>query len=65
MDGRAPTMAFSTLTMLQMFHVPAVRLERDPPRVIGLPSNRQRVGAVMLTLARQLAVLAVPGGVAA
>ena len=49
----ARTMAFFTLTMLQMAHVLAIRSERKPLWAIGLASNPQLLGAVMLTVALQ------------
>jgi len=52
----ARTMAFFTLTVLQMAHVLAIRSERDPLWKIGLLSNPQLVGAVMLTLALQVVI---------
>jgi Ca2+-transporting ATPase len=52
----AQTMAFFTLTVLQMSNVLAIRSERDPLWRIGLFSNPQLVGAVMLTLALQVAI---------
>jgi Ca2+-transporting ATPase len=56
----AQTMAFFTLTMLQMSHVLAIRSERDPLWVIGLLSNPKLVGAVMLTLILQVVITYAP-----
>jgi Ca2+-transporting ATPase len=50
------TMVFFTLTMFQMFHVLAIRSERDALWTIGLFSNPKLVGAVLLTLIFQLAI---------
>jgi len=52
----ARTMAFFTLTVLQMSHVLAIRSERDPLWMIGLLSNLKLVGAVMLTVLLQVAI---------
>jgi len=51
--AHARTMAFFTLTMLQMAHVLAIRSERKPLWAIGLASNPRLLGAVMLTVALQ------------
>lgn len=52
----ARTMAFFTLTVLQMSNVLAIRSERDQLWRIGLFSNPQLVGAVMLTVALQVTI---------
>jgi Ca2+-transporting ATPase len=52
----ARTMAFFTLTVLQMSNVLAVRSERNPLWRIGLFSNPQLVGAVILTVMLQVAI---------
>jgi P-type Ca2+ transporter type 2C len=52
----ARTVAFFTLTVLQMSNVLAVRSERDPLWRIGLFSNPQLVGAVILTVMLQAAI---------
>jgi Ca2+-transporting ATPase len=50
------TVAFFTLTLFQMFHVMAIRSERDPLWVIGLLSNLKLIGAVLLTILLQLII---------
>ncbi|MBI3995676.1 MAG: HAD-IC family P-type ATPase, partial [Nitrospirae bacterium] len=50
------TVAFFTLTMFQMFHVLAVRSERDYLWRIGLFSNPGLIGAVALTVGIQFAI---------
>jgi Ca2+-transporting ATPase len=52
----ARTMAFFTLTMLQMSNVLAVRSERNPLWRIGLFSNPKLVGAVILTVMLQAVI---------
>jgi P-type Ca2+ transporter type 2C len=52
----ARTMAFFTLTVLQMSNVLAVRSERNPLWRIGLFSNPQLVGAVILTVMLQAVI---------
>lgn len=54
------TMAFTTLTMAQMGNALAVRSERYNLWQIGLLSNRSLLGAVLLTLFLQLAVIYLP-----
>jgi Ca2+-transporting ATPase len=54
------TMVFMTLTLAQMAHVLAIRSERDSLFRIGLRSNRPLLGAALLTVALQLAVVYVP-----
>ena len=54
------TMAFTSLTMCQMFIVLAIRSDRDGLHTIGLLSNRHLAGAVLLTFLLQLAVIYVP-----
>jgi Ca2+-transporting ATPase len=54
------TMAFTSLTMCQMLAVLGIRSDRDSLRTIGVLSNRPLAGAVLLTLALQLAVIYVP-----
>jgi Ca2+-transporting ATPase len=56
----AQTMAFFTLTMLQMSNVLAVRSEREPLWRIGVLSNPKLIGAVMLTLILQLSITYLP-----
>ncbi|HEY5595575.1 MAG TPA: cation-translocating P-type ATPase C-terminal domain-containing protein, partial [Nitrospiria bacterium] len=50
------TVAFFTLTMFQMFHVLAIRSERDYLWRIGLFSNPHLIGAVALTLGLQFVI---------
>lgn len=54
------TMVFTVLTFAQMAHVLAIRSERDPLWRQGLTSNPPLLGAVLLTLALQLATIYVP-----
>ena len=54
------TMVFTTLTLAQMAHVLAIRSERDSLFTLGLRSNLALLGAVLLTLALQLATIYVP-----
>jgi P-type Ca2+ transporter type 2C len=53
-------MAFTTLTMTQMGNALAVRSERYNLWQIGLLSNRLILGAVLLTLVLQMAVVYLP-----
>lgn len=53
---RAHTMAFFTLTAFQMFHVLAIRSEREALWTIGLWSNPRLLGAVLLAVGAQLAL---------
>jgi len=61
-DGNAhgPSIVFTTLTLAQMAHVLAIRSEHDSLLTLGLRSNLALLGAVLLTLALQLATLYVP-----
>lgn len=54
------TAVFTTLTFAQLFHVMAIRSERDSLFRIGLFSNPQLLGAVLLTVVLQLMVIYVP-----
>jgi Ca2+-transporting ATPase len=54
------TMAFTALTMCQMFVVVAIRSDREGLHTIGVFSNRHLAGAVLLTFALQLAVIYIP-----
>jgi len=54
------TMVFTVLCFTQLGHVLAVRSERTSLVTLGLLSNRPLLGAVMLTVALQLAVVYVP-----
>ncbi len=54
------TMVFTTLTMAQMGQVVAVRSERDLLAEIGVFTNKQLFGTIILTIALQIAVIYVP-----
>ena len=54
------TMAFTSLTMCQMFVVLAIRSDREGLHTIGIFSNRHLAGAVLLTFLLQLAVIYIP-----
>ena len=54
------TMVFTTLVFAQLFHAFAIRSERDSLWVLGVTSNLQMLGGVLLTFAAQLAVIYVP-----
>ena len=54
------TMAFTSLTMCQMFVVLAIRSDREGLHTIGIFSNRHLAGAVFLTFLLQLAVIYIP-----
>jgi len=54
------TMVFTVLTVSQLFHSLAVRSERESLFTIGVSSNPAMLGAVLLTLALQLAIIYVP-----
>jgi len=54
------TMVFTTLTMAQMGQALAVRSERDLLFEIGFFSNKQLIGAVLLTVLLQLGVIYLP-----
>ncbi len=54
------TMVFTVLTVSQIFHSLAVRSERESLLRLGLRSNPAMLGAVLLTLALQLAVIYLP-----
>jgi Ca2+-transporting ATPase len=54
--ARAHTMAFFTITAFQMFHVLAIRSERESLWTIGLWSNPRLLAAVVLAVGAQLAV---------
>jgi Ca2+-transporting ATPase len=58
--GHWQTMVFTVLTLAQMFHVLAIRSERESLFQQGILSNLPLVGAVLLTFALQLAVIYVP-----
>jgi Ca2+-transporting ATPase len=54
------TMIFTTLTFAQLYHVMAIRSERESLLTIGVASNLPLLGAVLLGAALQLAVVYVP-----
>lgn len=54
------TMVFTTLTLSQMGNVLAIRSRRESIFKIGFLSNKAMLGAVLLTLVLQLAVIYVP-----
>ena len=54
------TMTFTVLTLSQMGHVLAVRSEHDSLLTQGLLSNRPLLGAVVLTILLQCAVIYLP-----
>jgi Ca2+-transporting ATPase len=54
------TVVFTVLTISQLFHSLAVRSERSSLASIGLTSNLPMLGAVLLTVGLQLAVIYVP-----
>ena len=54
------TMVFTVLTMCQMYHVLAIRSERESLFGIGIASNRLLLSAVALTFALQLAIIYIP-----
>jgi P-type Ca2+ transporter type 2C len=54
------TMVFTVLTLGQMAHVMAIRSEGQPLWRLGLRTNKPLLGAVLLTLALQLATIYVP-----
>jgi Ca2+-transporting ATPase len=58
--ARSQTMVFTVLTLAQMFHVLAIRSERESLFYQGLWSNAPLAGAVALTFALQLAVIYLP-----
>ena len=54
------TMVFTTLTMAQMGQALVVRSERDLLLEIGIFSNKQLIGAVLLTVVLQMGVIYLP-----
>ena len=54
------TVVFTVLTLAQLFHVLAIRSERDILFRIGLFSNSTLLGAVLMTVGLQLAVIYLP-----
>ena len=54
------TMVFTVLTFAQLFHVMAIRSDRESLFTIGLTSNMPMLGAVGLGAVLQLAVIYVP-----
>jgi Ca2+-transporting ATPase len=58
--GSWQTMLFTTLVLAQMAHILAIRSARDPLWRIGLLSNKPLLGALLLTLLLQAAVVYLP-----
>ncbi len=54
------TMVFTVLTLSQLTQVMAIRSSRESLFTLGLGSNRPLLGAVLLTIGLQLAVIYVP-----
>jgi len=54
------TMVFTVLTLAQMFHVLAIRSERESLFTQGLFSNAPLLGAVLLTFVLQLGIIYLP-----
>jgi Ca2+-transporting ATPase len=54
------TVTFTTLCFTQLAHVLAIRSERTPLLELGLMTNLPLLGAVLVTLALQLAVIYLP-----
>jgi Ca2+-transporting ATPase len=59
-QSRWQTIVFTTLCFVQLGHVLAVRSERESLFTQGLLSNRPLLGAVLLALALQLAIIYLP-----
>jgi Ca2+-transporting ATPase len=59
-DQNWQTLVFTTLTLSQMAHVMAIRSERQSLFHIGLMSNKPLVGAVLLTVVLQFALIYLP-----
>jgi Ca2+-transporting ATPase len=54
------TIVFTTITFSQMAHVMAIRSENDSLFRIGVFTNRSMVGAVVLTIVFQIAIIYIP-----
>ena len=54
------TMIFTTLTLTQMGNALAVRSEQESLFQVGIFSNKQLIGSVLLTFLLQLAVIYIP-----
>jgi Ca2+-transporting ATPase len=54
------TMTFTTLTVAQLVHSMVIRSESESLLTLGLFTNKSLLGAVLLTLALQLAVIYLP-----
>ena len=59
-DAHWQTMVFTVLTLAQMFHVLAIRSERESLLRQGIGTNLPLLGAVVLTFLLQLALIYVP-----
>ena len=55
-----PSVALTVLVLAQLFHVLAIRSERESLFAIGLLGNPQLLGAVLVTVLLQLMVIYVP-----
>ncbi len=58
--AEARTLAFYAVAMFQVFHVLAIRVSRESVFTAGFFRNRYLIGAVLLTVGLQLAVIFVP-----
>ena len=58
--NEARTLVFYTLTMFQMFHVLAIRVERESVFTAGFFANKFLIAAVLSTIALQFMVIYVP-----
>ncbi|HZK35263.1 MAG TPA: calcium-translocating P-type ATPase, SERCA-type [Bacillota bacterium] len=58
--GAGRTMAFAVLALSQLFHAFNVRSNRYSILKIGILSNRKLIGAVLVSVALQLAVMLIP-----
>lgn len=59
-SSRWQSMAFTVLTLSQMAHILAIRIERDTVFGRGFFSNRYLIGAVVLTGIMQMGILYIP-----
>jgi Ca2+-transporting ATPase len=59
-DAHWQTIVFTVLTFAQLVHVLVIRSERESLFTLGLRSNLPLLGAVVLTVALQLAVIYLP-----
>jgi Ca2+-transporting ATPase len=61
-DGHWQTVVFTLMCFTQLGHVLVIRSEHTPIWTLGLASNRALLGAVVLTVLLQLAVVYTPAG---